>query len=150
MLFVAVPSAPPVITNVTALNSTSVLVEWERVPKQERNGIIIEYTIQYMDVDKRRENIKTVPAPALHVTISGLRQKAKYSFRIKAATSKGNGSLFSESKSTTTHGKENIESYLIAMRAIHLRSRCYVIKVSIISDNLIERLVPLKIQRLLS
>ena len=119
---------PPIITSVTVLDSTSVLVEWERVPEQERNGVIIEYTIQYTDEDKREENIEIVPAPALNVTISGLRQKAEYSFQIKAATSKGNGSSFSQPKRATTHGKENIETYLIAMRAIHLRSRCYLIK----------------------
>ena len=93
LLFVAVPSAAPEITSVEALNSTSVLVKWQVVAEDQRNGIIIHYTIHYEDTRDRKKDTKTVQAPALNVIINGLRQKAEYTFSILAATSKGDGPL---------------------------------------------------------
>ena len=73
------------------LNSTSVLVIWNPVPEESRHGIIINYTIHYKDVERGNSKTKGVKAPASNATINGLRQKAKYSFKIQAATVKGSG-----------------------------------------------------------
>ena len=99
--FVAAPSAAPLLSNVTALNSTSVLVEWERVPKESRNGIITKYTIYYKDELKKAEGTMVVKPPNKTAIINGLRQQAEYSFWIVAATSKGNGPLSNMIKATT-------------------------------------------------
>ncbi|CAH3043649.1 unnamed protein product, partial [Porites evermanni] len=95
------PSAAPLLSNVTALNSTSVLVEWERVPKESRNGIITKYTIYYRDELKKAEGTMVFKRPNETAIINGLRQQAEYSFWIVAATSKGNSPLSNAIKATT-------------------------------------------------
>ena len=92
------------------LNSTTVLVEWKPVRENLTNGIIVHYTISYSYVDEenKTQEVKTkeIRASALNATITGLRQKARYSFTIQAATSKGEGP-FSGAKVTQTEGEGN-------------------------------------------
>ncbi|CAH3034081.1 unnamed protein product, partial [Porites evermanni] len=95
------PSAAPLLNSVTVLNSTSVLVGWECVPKEYRNGIITQYTIYYRDELKKAEGTRVVIPPNKTVIINGLRQKAEYLFWILAATSKGNGPPSNTIKPTT-------------------------------------------------
>ncbi|XP_068728189.1 receptor-type tyrosine-protein phosphatase epsilon-like [Montipora capricornis] len=85
------PTEPPTITNVTALNSTSILVEWSPVPEGSRHGIITRYTIEYTDKVKGNNKTVNILASASETIITGLRQQAAYLFRILAATSKGDG-----------------------------------------------------------
>jgi len=107
------------------LNSTSVLVEWEPVPEQYRRGIITHYTFYYKEWVKENGNIVVVKVPALNVTINGLRQKAEYSFQIRASTSKGTGPLSDPPKRATTEGEKNMKkSCLITTRAKLLGNRC--------------------------
>ncbi|XP_074611675.1 receptor-type tyrosine-protein phosphatase delta-like isoform X2 [Acropora palmata] len=89
------PDGSPVITGLTALDSTTVMVEWRPVPVNRRNGIITRYIIWYLHEDEEHKNARTkeINASALNATITGLRQKARYSFKIRAATSKGEGPL---------------------------------------------------------
>ena len=95
-----------------ALNSTSILVEWDRVPEEYRNGIITRYTIHYKDVAKKNESTVDTPAPASEITITALRQKALYSIRIRAATSKGDGP-WSSATETETPRKCNIINHVV-------------------------------------
>ncbi|XP_044163802.1 receptor-type tyrosine-protein phosphatase delta-like isoform X2 [Acropora millepora] len=87
------PDGSPVITGLTALDSTTVMVSWKPVPENLTNGIITRYIIWYLHKDEENKNAKTkkINAPALNATITGLRQKARYSFEIQAATSEGLG-----------------------------------------------------------
>ncbi|KAK2569649.1 Receptor-type tyrosine-protein phosphatase delta, partial [Acropora cervicornis] len=93
-----------------ALNSTSVLVRWSRINENYRNGIITRYTIHYEDVAQGDERIVDVLAPATETVIPGLRQKAKYSFKILAATSKGDGPY-----SNTTEEETEVFDNLVNM-----------------------------------
>ena len=89
----------------TVLDSTSVLLKWEPVPRASQNGIIRRYTIHFRDVEKKEKNSSvTVKAPAVNATVNGLRQKAEYLFWIAAATSVGYGPS-SDSITATTKGK---------------------------------------------
>ena len=90
---------------VEVLNSTSVLVKWERVSAEFRHGIITKYTIDYKDVERGENKTTNVTAPASSATINGLRQKAKYSFQIQAATSKGKGPFSTPPKTAETLGE---------------------------------------------
>ncbi|XP_074611679.1 receptor-type tyrosine-protein phosphatase F-like isoform X2 [Acropora palmata] len=85
------PDGSPVITGLTALDSTTVMVEWRPVPENLRNGIITRYIISYKDEENEKTEYKSIPAPALEAIITGLRQRVRYSFKIRAATSKGEG-----------------------------------------------------------
>ena len=82
------------------------------MPEEYRNGIITRYTIHYKDVAKDTESTVDIPAPASVKTITGLRQKALYSIRILAATSKGDGQL-SSANETKTLGKSDIKCGLV-------------------------------------
>ena len=55
------------------------------------------------DENEKPEN-KSIPAPALKTNITGLRQKARYLFKIRAATSKGEGP-WGAANETETEGK---------------------------------------------
>ena len=88
----------------TVLDTTSVLLKWEPVPRASQNGIIRNYTIHFRDVEKKENGAVTVRAPAVNAIVNGLRQKAEYLFWIVAATSVGYGPS-SVSKTATTKGK---------------------------------------------
>ena len=95
------------------LNSTSILVKWSRVDEDSRNGIITRYTIHYEDVAKENNRTMDILAPATETIITGLRQKAEYSFKIRAATSKGDGP-YSDAKEEQTKGntfQSNLATY---------------------------------------
>ena len=102
-----VPSAAPELYSAEAINSTSVLLKWRRVPPESRNGIITHYTIHFREVEKNKNNSVEVKAPAESATVNGLRQKAKYKFWMVAGTSKGDGRQPSATKTATTDGKQN-------------------------------------------
>ena len=98
---------------VRALNSTSILVRWSRVDEDSRNGIITRYTIHYEDVAKENKRTVHILAPATETIITGLRQKARYLFKILAATSKGDGP-YSDTKEEETEGntfQSNLATY---------------------------------------
>ncbi|XP_068677575.1 receptor-type tyrosine-protein phosphatase delta-like isoform X2 [Montipora foliosa] len=95
------PSASPTITELPALNSTSIRVKWSPVPKVSRHGIITRYTIKYTDKEKGIAKRVNITPRALETTITGLRQKALYLFSIVAATSKGDGPWSDEKENDT-------------------------------------------------
>ncbi|XP_015777605.1 PREDICTED: receptor-type tyrosine-protein phosphatase delta-like [Acropora digitifera] len=77
------------------------MVKWSRVDEDSRNGIITRYTIDYEDATKENKGTEDILAPATETIITGLRQKAKYFFKILAATSKGDGP-YSDTKEEET------------------------------------------------
>ena len=87
------------------LNSTTILVEWEPLDNHYVHGILTKYVIRYSDGKKTSE--KTVARSRLEAVVNGLRQSTTYSFRVLAATVKGNGPP-SEPKSATTKGKKKM------------------------------------------
>ena len=102
-----VPSAAPELYSAEAISSTRVLLKWQPVPRESRNGIIRHYTIHFRDVEKNKNNSLQVIAPAESAIVNGLRQKAKYNFWMVAGTSKGDGRRPSATKTATTDSKQN-------------------------------------------
>ena len=78
-------------------------MQWEPVPQEFIHGIITRYAILYRD--EKETKVKDVPASRKKAVVNGLRQSTTYSFRVLAATVKGNGPG-SEPKFTTTGGRE--------------------------------------------
>ena len=111
--FFSEPSESPKILDVKALNSTSILVKWLGVNENSRNGIITRYTIHYEDVAKRDERTVDILAPATETVITGLRQNAMYSFKILAATSKGDGPYSDPVKKRTEGNKFQSNSAIL-------------------------------------
>ena len=85
------------------LNSTSIQVKWKPLDNRSVHGILTKYVIRYSDGKKTSE--KTVARSPLEAVVNGLRQSTTYSFRVLAATVKGNGPA-SDPKSATTKGEE--------------------------------------------
>ena len=85
------PSAPP--ANVTGNNSssTSILVQWDEVPENDKNGIIKGYNITYKDWRTGVEKTQTVDAPTTQVDLTGLNKFTKYNISVLAFTVKGGG-----------------------------------------------------------
>ena len=113
LLLLSEPSGSPKFVEVKALNGTSILVRWSRVDEDSRNGIITRYAVHYEDVEKQNERTVDILAPATETIITGLRQKTKYSFKILAATSKGDGP-YSNTTEEETEGntfQSNLATY---------------------------------------
>ena len=76
--------------------STSILVGWKEVPAEDRNGIIISYTVSYQAISgdglNTPINTTTVDAgPVLQANLTGLIKSQDYRIRVMASTSKGDG-----------------------------------------------------------
>ena len=104
LLYVAVPSKAPQLTAVEVLNSTSIQVKWEPVPKEYRHGIITKYVILYTDEKGENKGEMNVSPSSETAVVNGLKQSTTYSFRVLAATVKGNGPE-SDPISETTKGE---------------------------------------------
>jgi hypothetical protein len=83
------PSTPP--PGVRALNqsSTTILVEWNDILEADRNGIIIEYEVDYTYPGGPSLQANASKAPLL---LQGLDEDELYSIRVRAYTSAGPGS----------------------------------------------------------
>ena len=91
VIVIAVPNAPP--ANITGNNetSTSIFVQWNKVPADNQNGIIVNYTLTYTEVPGGNSRIKIVIAPRTSVTLTGLKKYTNYSITVFASTAKGGG-----------------------------------------------------------
>ena len=89
MSYLTEPTQAVADTKVKVLNSTSVQLEWNPIPEKFRHGVIIKYTIVYKYENSKIENRIHCPGSAVLVRVNGLTQSSEYSFRIFAATSKG-------------------------------------------------------------
>ena len=86
-----VPSAPP--SNVTgrSKSSTSIFVQWDKVPAADQNGVILSYTVTYIALPGGSSQTENVTAPANQTTLTGLNEYTNYSITVFASTSKGGG-----------------------------------------------------------
>ena len=89
---VVVPNAPP--ANVMGNNetSTSIFVQWDEVPADNQNGIIVNYTVTYTELPTGSLLDEVVIAPKRNITLVQLNKFTNYSITVFASTSKGGGS----------------------------------------------------------
>ena len=86
------PSAPPVNISARSLSSTSILVQWGEVPDNDKNGIILSYTVNYQATPEGNpQQNQVVNAPTREVTLTGLKKNTEYKIEVFANTSKGGG-----------------------------------------------------------
>ena len=87
---VVVPNAPP--DNVRGNNetSTSIFVQWDEVPTDNQNGIIVNYTVTYTELpDGTPTDEVVVTAPKRNATLTTLIKFTNYSMTMFASTAKG-------------------------------------------------------------
>ena len=95
------PSAPPANVKGNNSSSTSILVQWDEVPENDKNGIIKGYNITYKDWRSGVEKTQTVDSPNREVELEGLKEFTKYNISVLAFTVKGDGPLSSTITVTT-------------------------------------------------
>ena len=83
------PSAPPANVKGNNSSSTSILVQWDEVPENDKNGIIKGYNVTYKDWRTGVEKTQTVDAS--QVELKGLNEFTKYNISVLAFTVKGGG-----------------------------------------------------------
>ena len=77
---------------ITNKGVTSITVEWNEVPCQQQNSEITQYIVEYSDGTSRGcTSTQTVDAPATSATITGLIAGTKYTIRVAARSSVGDG-----------------------------------------------------------
>ena len=72
-------------------SATSILVEWDDVPADKQNGIILSYTVTYQSQTENHNGNKTVDYPARQTQLTGLKEYVNYSITVFASTVKGGG-----------------------------------------------------------
>ena len=105
---VPAPSGAPIVNHSSLTpTSRSILLEWEPPLLEERNGNIIQYTIELIQLDRGLNQTLTTTNTTL--TVLGLHPYSVYRYRLAAHTSVGKGpfSNFSELQ-TLQDGKYNI------------------------------------------
>ena len=92
---------PPANATGNNSSSTSIVVQWDEVPENDKNGIIKGYNITYKDWRTGVEKTQTVDAPTRQVDLTGLNEFTKYNISVLAFTVKGDGPLSSTITVTT-------------------------------------------------
>ena len=104
IICVSAPSEAPKWIPAVTKNSTSIELAWEPVPERDLNGNLTEYIISYKDgVTTIRRHVERYRKK---VVINGLKASTTYSFKILAATVKGEGPL-SKPMEARTDGEKN-------------------------------------------
>ena len=75
-------------------SSTAILVTWDPVPEIDRNGIIIQYEVEFNQStfnEISTSNLTTTNGQRLMVELESLEEYVEYSVRVRAYTSVGPG-----------------------------------------------------------
>ena len=92
MCSLAAPSAYPANVRGNSTSSTSISLQWDQVPPQYQNGVILYYTVTYYKTYYSLiPQTVVVIAPKAQTTLTGLNQGTFYSITVSASTSKGRG-----------------------------------------------------------
>ena len=98
--FCTEPSASPLNIRGHPSISASIVVQWNEVPQEHRNGEIQGYRVLYSDADGL-ETKKTVDAPTRETLLIGLKKSTTYTIKVLAFTSVGDGPASSGISVTT-------------------------------------------------
>ena len=108
IICVSAPSEAPKWIPAVTKNSTSIELAWEPVPERDLNGNLTEYIIRYKDgVTTIRRHVERYRKK---VVINGLKASTTYSFKILAATVKGEGPLSKPTEARTDGEKNKLNS----------------------------------------
>ncbi|XP_023335862.1 Down syndrome cell adhesion molecule-like protein Dscam2 [Eurytemora carolleeae] len=93
-----VPSGSPVSVRVEAVSSTQILVSWQPPREDDRNGILLGYSVRYGELNSEHLTKKTVRSVSTtELRLSGLVPFTKYQVMVNAFNSIGAGPTSSRS-----------------------------------------------------
>ena len=72
-------------------SSTSILVSWNEVPVEEKNGVITGYTITYQSQTENHNGNVFAGPDDRQTNITGLKEYVNYDITVSASTVKGDG-----------------------------------------------------------
>lgn len=106
------PIAPPVDVRATAMSSSSLLVEWQPPPPQDRHGLIKHYIVEYYI---KRDDIqyKSTAGNATRLTLTSLKPFTQYYVRVKAVNGAGAGPESEAVTNTTFEDGNYNEKYIL-------------------------------------
>ncbi|XP_022810550.1 protein sidekick-1-like isoform X2 [Stylophora pistillata] len=85
------PSAAPLNVRGHNTSSTSILVEWGKVPAFDQNGTVTGYIITYRSQTEGHAGSAIASANDIQKELTGLREYVDYNITVLASTSKGGG-----------------------------------------------------------
>ena len=93
------------ISNITAINSTSLKILWGKLLHDHANGNIIKYVLCYQLLGNKNVscavNATISKGETTTITLTGLNEASTYDFAMKAATAVGLGKLGATMNGTT-------------------------------------------------
>ena len=104
---VAVPTAPPSKLGIVILDSQSLLIHWDEVPPDHRNGIIQGYALKYSSLTNGTSAVITLGEYEFSFKLKSLRKASVYEIRVWAFTRVGPGNSASQTVMTEEDGKGN-------------------------------------------
>ncbi|XP_041085913.1 interleukin-6 receptor subunit beta-like [Polyodon spathula] len=72
--------------DVLDIKTTEATIKWKEIPKDQRNGIIVNYTIVFLNEE---QHFKTVNSNVLECTLQSLQPSTQYRVYLKASTKAG-------------------------------------------------------------
>ncbi len=88
-----VPNSPPENVSIMVLTSSRIMVSWDAIPPEDRNGIITMYEVLYQPLETFDDAIMTqtmnVTERSAHIT--DLEEFVDYNISVRAYTSEGAG-----------------------------------------------------------
>ena len=91
LFLLVVPNSAPVNVRGHNISSTSILVQWDSVPAENRNGIIMSCRVTYKEFPGGNTNSRVANATTTQATLTGLKKYTNYSIAVFASTLKGDG-----------------------------------------------------------
>ena len=88
---IVVPNAPPAKVTGNNETSTSIFVQWDEVPADNQNGVIVNYTVTYTELPSGSSLDEVAIVPKRNITLVLLKKFTDYSITVFASTSKGGG-----------------------------------------------------------
>lgn len=105
--FLTEPEAYPQSVTCSSPNSTELFVEWQHIPDEYRNGILLGYNVSFSTNNSHANwQAKIVEPSVRYTTLSGLEKFTWYEIQVAGFTSKGLGP---ESPPIATRTKEDGE-----------------------------------------
>ena len=102
LLFPSVPSRSVNFVTARALSSTTIKVNWDRIPQDKVHGILRGYKILYRAIDGNGDYMvdETIPF-TYEIILKNLLKFTKYGIRVIGYTRKGDGKASNEINCTT-------------------------------------------------
>ena len=115
-----VPSTGSQITAVYNTSSTSILVQWDPIPEDSINGVLLSYSVRlYLVGDPPNTPSRMLPASpnATYLEIPGLKKFTRYGIVVAGRTRKGRGVM--RVVVVTTGEDGNYNTLIVGRRYLH-------------------------------